>query len=121
MSNGRPYRKVQCIDRINGTRFYVYDANNNIKTITLENNANGGAQTTTYLYDAYDRKTEEELPSPDGQVRKTTIPLPTPKAKSRKTSTTSTTASLKPNSRHPPVPWTKPAPSATTTSTNRCL
>jgi RHS repeat-associated protein len=53
------------------TNSTTYDANNNILTATLHNGAFGD-QTTSYVYDEFDRKRTETVPSADGQPRQTT-------------------------------------------------
>lgn len=49
-----------------------YDIAGNVIALLLNNVGSGGVQSTTYTYDAYDRKLSETLPSPDGQSRMTT-------------------------------------------------
>ncbi len=51
-----------------------YDRNGNVTALILYNSAeSGGAQLTSYVYDALNRKTSETLPSPDNATRVTTF------------------------------------------------
>jgi RHS repeat-associated protein len=71
--------RVRTVTQAAGTADQVvtesqYDAGNNVIALILKNGGqNGGDQTTSYLFDAYNRKVSETLPSPDGQARVTTL------------------------------------------------